>query len=38
MTNKHRSNADMMTAWQTPAGQLPLDRAATARDEQRDEV
>lgn len=27
MTNKHNSNADLMTAWQTPAGQLPLDVA-----------
>lgn len=26
--NKHESNADLMTALQTPAGQLPLDRAA----------
>lgn len=26
--NKHNSNADLMTAWCTPAGQLPLDVAA----------
>lgn len=25
---KHNSHADTMTAWQTPAGQLPLDVAA----------
>lgn len=25
---KHKSHADMMTAWQTPPGQLPLDVAA----------
>jgi hypothetical protein len=25
---KHKSNADTMTAWCTPAGELPLDRAA----------
>lgn len=31
--NKHLSNADTMTAWQTPAGQLPLDAAAAAETE-----